>query len=140
MPTKSEDVLAALAALLAAASVPVQRNIPIPVEIPLGGLIILRDGEPGDPEVTMSPLTYEYLHRATIEVFVQKKAGREAVFDGIKAAIGTAVAGDRSLGGRCLWVEAQAPVAAALPFDGAAPVLSAEIGVILQYLTTDPLA
>ncbi len=138
--TKSETILQALEALLATTGKEVQRNIPIPVEIPVGGLIILRDGEPGEPVVTMSPLAYEYFHRVTIEVFVQKKTGREAVFDGIKAAIGSAIAGDRSLGGHCLWVEPEAPTASALPFEGAASVLAAEIGVTLHYLTSDPLA
>jgi len=39
--------------------------------IPATGLIILRDGEPGKPEVTLSSLTYFFEHRAEQEVVIQ---------------------------------------------------------------------
>ncbi len=39
----------------------------LPERVPSAGLLILRDGEPGDPEVTLSPLRYHYQHRAEIE-------------------------------------------------------------------------
>lgn len=140
MPTTSETILSALETLLAGTGARVERNIPIPASVPAAGLIILRDGEPGEPEVTMSPLAYEYDHRAEIEVYVQKASGREAVLDGLKAAIGTLIAADRTLGGLCLWVEPVAPKVNALPLEGGASLLTAEIGARLVYLTTDPLA
>jgi hypothetical protein len=140
MPTKSEIVLVALETLLAGTGVKIERNIPIPTSVPVSGLIILLDGEPGEPEVTMSPLAYEYDHRAMAEVFVQKASGRETVLDGLKAAIGALLGANRTLGGLCLWVEAVAPKVEALPLEGAAPLLTAQIGIRLIYLTTDPLA
>ena len=35
--------------------------------MPSAGLLILRDGDPGDPEVTLSPLRHHSQHRAKIE-------------------------------------------------------------------------
>ena len=61
----------------------------LPERVPSAGLLILRDGEPGEPEVTLSPLRYHYQHRAEIEAVVQG-ATRDAAFDTLCArTIGT---------------------------------------------------
>ena len=64
MPSKRETVLTALHARLQTLAAPVLRGDVLPERIPATGLIILRDGKPGEPEVTLSPLTYFYEHRA----------------------------------------------------------------------------
>jgi hypothetical protein len=49
--SRAEQVLDALKALLE--TVPdavIERNSVLPEKVPLGGLIILRDGDPGEPE------------------------------------------------------------------------------------------
>lgn len=71
----------------------------LPERIPAAGLIILRDGPPGEPEVTLSPVRYHYQHRAELEVVVQAGSGRASAFDGLIAAIGAAHKADRTLGG-----------------------------------------
>jgi hypothetical protein len=43
------------------------------------GLLVLRDGEPRDLEVALSPLAHHYQHRAEIEAVVQG-ADCEAAF------------------------------------------------------------
>jgi len=53
--------------------------------------------------------------------------------------IGTALAADRTLGGLCDWVEAQAPQPVDMPVEGAAALKAAIIPVILTYSTADPL-
>ena len=58
MARKRELVLAALHARLQILAAPVLRGEVLPERIPASVLIILRDGKPGDPEVTLSPLTY----------------------------------------------------------------------------------
>ena len=55
-PTRREDVLAALQARLLALPATTLRREVLPERLPDGGLLILRDGEPGEPEVTLSPL------------------------------------------------------------------------------------
>lgn len=139
MASKRETILSALHARLETLATPVLRGDVLPERIPATGLIILRDGKPGDPEVTLSPLTYFYEHRAELEVVIQAGTGRDALFDALAADIGTAMAADRTLGGLCDWVEAQAPEPVDLPIDGAATLKAAVITVILHYATQDPL-
>ena len=139
MPSKRETVLAALHARLQTLTAPVLRGEVLPERIPSTGLIILRDGKPGDPEVTLSPLTYFYEHRAELEVVIQSGTGRDALFDALAASIGAALATNRTLGGLCDWVEAEAPEPVDLPIEGAAALKAAVITIVLHYATPDPL-
>jgi hypothetical protein len=140
MPTTRETILTALHARLQTLAAPVLRGDVLPERIPATGLIILRDGKPGEPEVTLSPLTYFYEHRAELEVVIQAGSGRDALFDALTASIGAALATDRTLGGLCDWVEAEAPEPVDLPIEGAAALKAAVITVVLHYTTTGPLA
>ena len=138
MPTFRETILAALHARLSALPATALRGEVLPERVPAAGLMILRDGEPGEPEVTLSPLRYHYQHRAEIEAVVQG-ADRDVAFDTLCASIGVAISVDRTLGGLCDWVEAEAPRPVDLPVDGAVSLKAASIFVVLHYATTDPL-
>jgi len=140
MPTTRETVLAALHARLQPLAALTLRDEVLPERIPAVGLIILRDGQPGEPEVTLSPLRYNYQHRAELEVVVQASSGRASAFDDLIAAIGTVLEADRTLGGLCDWVEPEAPASVDLPVEGAATLKAAVITVVLHYTTTGPLA
>ena len=139
MPTTRETILAALYARLQPLAATALRDEVLPERIPPAGLIILRDGEPGEPEVTLSPLRYHYQHRAELEVIVQTPGSRATAFDMLVASIGTALAADRTLGGLCDWVEAEAPASVDLPVEGAVSLKAAVITVVLHYTTADPL-
>jgi hypothetical protein len=139
MPTPRETILTALHSRLSALSASALRYDVLPERVPAAGLLILRDGEPGEPEVTLSPLRYHYQHRSEIEAVVQG-AARDATFDTLCASIGTAIASDRTLGGLCDWIEAEAPRPVDLAVEGAASLKAAVIPVILHYSTADPLA
>jgi hypothetical protein len=54
MPTTRETILTALHARLSALSATALRGEMPPERVPGDGLLILRDGEPGEPEVTLS--------------------------------------------------------------------------------------
>ena len=140
MPSTRETVLAALHARLQPLAALTLRDEVLPERIPTSGLIILRDGQPGEPEVTLSPLRYHYQHRAELEVVVQAGTGRASTFDDLVAAIGAALEADRTLGGLCDWVEPDAPASVDLPLEGAAALKAAVITVVLHYTTTGPLA
>ena len=140
MPTTRETVLAALHARLQPLAALSLRDDVLPERIPATGLIILRDGQPGEPEVTLSPLRYHYQHPAELEVVVQALNGRAKAFDTLIAAIGTALEADRTLGGLCDWIEPEAPASVDLPIEGAAALKAAVITVVLHYTTTGPLA
>lgn len=142
MTTRREIVLAALHAVLVArfggSATTVLRGDVLPEEIPRGGLIILRDGNPGEPEVTMSPLRYHYEHRAEIEVMVQR-VDMDTHFDALLSSIGSAIEADRTLGGVCDWVEPDAPEPATLPIEGAINIKAGVVIVTLHYATSNPL-
>jgi hypothetical protein len=140
MPTTRETILAALHARLQPLATLTLRDEVLPERIPAAGLIILRDGQPGEPEVTLSPLRYHFQHRAELEVVVQAGTGRTTAFDTLIAAIGTALEADRTLGGLCEWVEPEAPASVDLPIEGAAALKAAIVTVVLHYTTTGPLA
>ena len=138
MPTLRETILVALHARLSTLPATALRGDVLPERVPTAGLLILRDGEPGEPEVTLSPLRYHYQHRAEIEAVVQGVA-RDGAFDTLCSNVGAAIAADRTLGGLCDWVEAEAPRPVDLPVEGAASLKAALIPVLLHYSTADPL-
>jgi hypothetical protein len=70
MPAKRETVLAAVTTLIAAAlpCAEVKRNPTTAKRIHAGGFLTVRDGDPGEPEVSLSPPVYVYSHRIAIEI------------------------------------------------------------------------
>ncbi len=135
-----ETILTALADLLRLIPfVPVLRGEVLPERVPTSGLIILRDGDPGDPAVTLSPLLYHFQHRVELEIIVQG-VDRDAGFATLCGQIGAVISADHTLGGLCDWVEAEAPRPVDLPVEGAASLKAAVITIVLHYTTTGPLA
>ena len=91
MPTIRETILQApLAVLQTVPAASVLREEVLPERINAGGLVFLRDGDPGTPEVTLSPLAYSYEHRAELEVIVQGKtpAARATAFGALVRSMG----------------------------------------------------
>jgi hypothetical protein len=140
MPTPRETILAALHTRLSALPATALRGEVLPERVPAEGLMILRDGSPGEPGVTLSPLAYHYQHRAELEVIVQSGTERDSLFDALTAQIGAVIAADRTLGGLCDWVEPEAPEPVDLPVEGGASLKAAIIPVVLHYSTADPLS
>jgi hypothetical protein len=141
--SKREQVIEAIVALAAAAlpAAKVERNAAKPERIPPGGLAIVRDGDPGEPEVLLSPLTYLYVHRIPLEVAARESGpqSREQALDAMLAAIGAAVAADRTLGGLCEFIEAEAPATADIEASGTQAVRWADAAIMASYATSDPL-
>jgi hypothetical protein len=141
MPSVREQILAALLARLE--TVPdatVKRDAPLPETVPAGGLIILRDGDPGDPEVVLSPVTYLWEHQSEIEVILQRGQDDDsAALDTLLMAVGNALAADRSLGGLAEWLDWGAPKTSGLAIDGAAALCGATVPITIHYTSDDPL-
>lgn len=57
MPTPRETILAALHARLLALTATALRGDVLPERVPAGGLLILRDGEPGEGVLTSDRIT-----------------------------------------------------------------------------------
>lgn len=140
MPSTREQIITALfSAIAAGSSAEVLRDEVLPEQLQTAGLLIVRDGDPGEPEVTMSPLRYHYEHRAEIEVFVEGYSDRAAKLDALLQEIGAVIEADRTLGGLCDWMEAEAPTSEDLPFEGADTIKAAIVQVVLHYATLSPL-
>jgi hypothetical protein len=143
MASKRETVLAAVKALVAAAlpAAEVKRNLAKAERIPPGGLVVIRDGDPGEPETSLSPLTYLYSHRIPIEIAAYESATltREQVLDAMTGAIGDAVKANPTLGGLCDWIEAEAPLTDDVEAIGALPGRFADLAILAVYATSDPL-
>jgi len=141
--SKRERVLAAVKALVATAlpNADVRRNPAKAVTVGAGGAAHVFDGDPGDPDVDLSPVTYNYTHRIPIELAAYESATktREQVVDEMASAIGAAVAADRYLGGLCCWLEAEAPTSDDVEAMGAAPLRSVDLIIVAHYATSDPL-
>lgn len=117
-----------------------ERNAALPARIAPRGTVIVRDGDPGEPEVTLSPRVYHYTHRAEVDLLVDlPPRDRDTVFDALVGAVGQALAGDRTLGGLCDWAEGEAPAPLALPIEGAETIKAATITVVLHYSASDAL-
>ena len=140
--SRREQILAALAAVLAGLlAAPGRRNEVLPEKVPAAGLVILRDGDPGEPDITLNPRTEFYAHRVELEVYVPRdpSGGGEAALDQLLGAIGAALRVDETLGGLAENLTPSAPETGALALEGAPPMLTARIIVTIEYLVSDPL-
>ncbi len=142
--SKAEQVLEALKALLE--TVPdavVERNSVLPEKIPDGGLIILRDGDPGEPEQALGGFgnTY-YQHAVEIEVYVEEgdAAARDAAFDALLQQIGAALEADPTLGDLVFGLTYGRPDASIEAIAGAPALKTGTISVTLDYEANTPLS
>jgi hypothetical protein len=81
--SKAEQVLEGLRAMLETVpNASVERNSVLPEKIPDGGLIMLRDGDPGEPEQALGGFASAYYqHAVEVEVYIEEGDGtaRDAV-------------------------------------------------------------
>jgi hypothetical protein len=142
--SKAEQVLAALKALLE--TVPgatSDRNSVLPEKIPDGGLIILRDGDPGEPEQALGGFGHAYYeHVVEIEVYVEEgdAAARDAAFDTLLQQIGAALEADPTLGGLAFGLTYGRPESAIETVAGAPAIKTATLSVTVDYESDAPLS
>lgn len=144
--SKRLDVLKALKTLIAVAVAPadvlgLDGDEAAPARVPQGGGVVVRTGDPGEPEIDLSPLAYNWSHRIPIEVTAVAGMGitAEEALDALLVRIGAALALDPTLGGLCDWVEAAAPTTEDISNDGAAPPRGADLIITAIYVTSSPL-
>jgi hypothetical protein len=142
--SKAEQVLDALKALLEAVpGAMVQRNGVLPEKIPAGGLIIVHDGDPGEPEEALGGFgsTY-YQHAVEIEVYLEEgdAAARDAAFDALLQQIGIALEADPTLGGLVFGLTYGRPENSTEAVSGAPAIKIATLSVTIDYETSAPLS
>jgi hypothetical protein len=138
MPTsKAEQVLDALKTLFE--TVPaalVERNSVLPEKVPAGGLIILRDGDPGEPEQALGGFGNAYYqHAVEIEIYIEEgdAAARDVAFDDLLQQIGAALEADPTLGGVAFGLTYGRPEPSIEAVAGAPAIKSATLTVAVDY-------
>jgi hypothetical protein len=115
----------------------------LPEKIPAGGLIILRDGDPGEPEQALGGFgsTY-YQHAIDIEVYVEDgdAVARDAAFDDLLQQIGVALEADQTLGGLAFGLTYGRPEPSIEAVAGAPAIKTATLSVTVDYESDAPLA
>jgi len=137
--SKPEQVLEAIKALLM--TVPgakIERNSAVPEKIPAGGLIVLRDGDPGEPDTALGGFggTY-YSHAVEVEAYVENgdAAARDAAFDTLVQAVGAALETDPTLGGLAFGMTYGRPEIDTEAVAGAPAIKTGTITVTVEYET-----
>lgn len=141
--SQRENAIGALFAVLGQLSLgaTVRRNAALPERVSDQAMAILRDGEMGEPEVSLSPLTYHWQHQVAIELFVADPdaAVRDARMDGLLVELATLIDVDRTLGGQVEYAEIGPPKFDELAPDGASGIKACLLPVVLHYSSPGPL-
>jgi hypothetical protein len=142
--SKAEQVLEALKTLLE--SVPdavVERNSALPEKIPDGGMIILRDGDPGEARAGARRLRDAYYqHAVEIEVYLKEgdAAARDAGLRPLLQQIQYCAGGGPTLGGVAFGLTYGRPEPSIEAVAGAPAIKTATLTVTVDYENDAPLS
>lgn len=99
------------------------------------GVVLMTDGDPGQPEAILSPLSYAWEHQVNFEIAATGE-NRKATIEALIAKFEPALAADRTLGGAVDDARVTlAPDIHEYPVDGAEQERSAVLFVQLSYTT-----
>ena len=142
--SQRENAIGALFAVLGQLSLgaTVKRNAALPERVSDQAMAILRDGEMGEPEVSLSPLTYHWQHQVAIELFVADPdaSARDARMDGLLVELATLIEVDRTLSGVIEHAEIGPPKFDELAPDGTSGIKACLLPVVLHYSSAGPLS
>ena len=141
--SQRENAIGALFAVLGQLSLVtmVKRNAALPERIADHAMAILRDGEMGEPEVSLSPLTYHWQHQVAIELFVADPdaSTRDARMDGLLVELAALIEADRTLAGVVEYAEIGQPKFDELAPEGTSGIKACLLPVVLHYSSAGPL-
>ena len=141
--SQRENAIGALFAVLGQLSLgtAVKRNTALPERVSDHAMAILRDGEMGEPEVSLSPLTYHWQHQVVIEIFVADPDAnaRDARMDGLLTELASLIEADRTLGGVIEYAEIGPPKFDELAPDGSSGIKACLLPIVLHYSSSGPL-
>jgi hypothetical protein len=118
-----------------------KRNASLPERLSEHAMAVLRDGEMGEPEVSLSPLTYHWQHQVAIEIFVADPdaSERDKRMDGLLVELAALIEADRTLGGVIEYAEIGPPKFDELAPDGVSGIKACLLPVVLHYSSSGPL-
>ena len=136
--SKTEQILEAIrGGLETVPGAKVERNTVVPEKIPVGGLIVLRDGDPGEPDTSLGGFgSAYYSHAIEVEVYVE---GGDAAFDGLLGQIGAVFDADPTLGGLAFGMTYGRPDVDVEAVAGAPAIKAGTITVTVEYETESRL-
>ena len=141
--SQRENAIGALFAVLGQLSLGtmVKRNAALPERIADHAMAILRDGEMGEPEVSLSPLTSHWQHQVAIELFVADPdtSTRDARMDGLLVELAALIEADRTLAGVVEYAEIGQPRFDELAPEGSSGIKACLLPVVLHYSSAGPL-
>ena len=142
--SQRENAIGALFAVLGQLSLGtmVKRNAALPERIADHAMAILRDGEMGEPEVSLSPLTYHWQHQVAIELFVADldTSTRDSRMDGLLTELALLIEADRTLAGVVEYAEIGQPKFDELAPEGTSGIKACLLPVVLHYSSAGPLS
>jgi len=142
--SQRENAIGALFAVLGQLSLGtmVKRNAALPERIADHAMAILRDGEMGEPDVSLSPLTYHWQHQVVVELFVAHPDAsvRDTRMDSLLIELASLIEADRSLGAVVEYAEIGPPKFDELAPDGASGIKACLLPVVLHYSSAGPLS
>ncbi len=142
-PSQRESAIGALFAVLGQLSLGVmtKRNASLPERLSEHAMAVLRDGEMGEPEVSLSPLIYHWQHQVAIEIFIADPdaSERDKRMDGLLVELAALIEADRTLGGVIEYAEIGPPKFDELAPDGLSGIKACLLPVVLHYSSSGPL-
>lgn len=144
--TKRLEVLQAVKAMIEAALpgmtvIGLENEGSAPERIPPNGRVIVRAGDPGVPEVDLSPIVYNYEHQIPLEIATYQSGtlSAEEALDGILDDIADAIVADRFIGGVVNFLDGYAPETNDIYVAGAEIARGADLILVASYSTDKPL-
>ena len=142
--SQRENAIGALFAVLGQLTLGtmVKRNAALPERIADHAMAILRDGEMGEPEVSLSPLTYHWQHQVAIELFVADPDAntRDSRMDGLLTELASLIEVDQTLAGVVEYAEIGQPKFDELVPEGTSGIKACLLPVVLHYSSAGPLS
>jgi hypothetical protein len=144
MSSKIENILEKLRDLLAAAcDADIRLDDGLPDKIPPDGLVIIYEGDPGEPDIALGGFSSAY-YQQDIEIAVHVQHGdpetRRQKFYAILRQIGQVLEDHPTLDGLIQGREYGSPQPEHVPAEGAAPIKAATLIVTVDYETDAPLS
>lgn len=143
MQSQAEKILDKLKTLIGATTTAkIERNSAVPEKIPNTGLVIIRDGDPGNPEYVLGGFSNVYYsHNIEIEIYIQEgaPAQRDRKFDELMQLVGGVLESHPTLDGLVAGLTYARPDTHTQPVDGGPAIKAGVILLLAEYETQTPL-
>ncbi len=144
MSSKAEQILHKLASLISLYCLAkVERNSVLPEKIPPQGLIIIRDGDPGDADIVLGGFDpVYYSHNIPIELYIEcaNTSQRDQNFDDLILAIGNVLTSFPTLEDLAFGMTYNRPELVTEPILGGPAIKTGTIELTVEYEASHPLA